>query len=141
MAHEIYWYIEKRVIGSRFFGDVAEHEISDHGAEVEIYIKNGVQPMFLLVDVRDIAKYPTNIKDLLEAMSKNPENSNNLAWTILVTDSRFVNFISSVVSNFFKIGIRTCKTIEEAEIFIAHHADDLAPALEARKQSAQVDSQ
>jgi hypothetical protein len=133
MAYDMYWHIEKRVIASRFHGDVVETEISDHGLEVEGRIKEGVQPMYLIVDARDIAKYPTNLKDLLEAMSKSPTNSNNLAHTFVITNSKLVNFIGTVVSNFFKTPIRACKTPEEAEVFIAHHSPDIAPALEARK--------
>jgi hypothetical protein len=136
MAYEMYWHIEKRVIGSRYFGDVLETELLNHGIEVEQYIKEGVQPMYLIVDARNIEKYPTNLKDLIEVMGKNPSNSNNLAYTFVITNSKLINFIGAMVSNFFKTPIRACKTMEEAETFITHQAPDLAPALEARKVSS-----
>src|SRR6185436_12077430 len=126
MAYEMYWHVDKRVIGTRFYDEVSAEDLIVQGTQTEEYIKEGVHPLFLLVDALGVTKYPTNLKEMLEAMGKNPSNSGNLEWTIVVTDNRFINFIGSVVSNFFKIAVRTCKSIEEAEAFIAHHAPELA---------------
>jgi hypothetical protein len=140
MPFETYWHLEKRVVGTRFYDEVNAQDLITNGEEMEALIKDGIHPLFLLVDALGVTKYPTNLKELLEAMGKNPSNSYNLEWILVVTDSRFINFIGSIVSNFFKISVRTYKTIGEAETFIAHHAPDIAPALEARKGSQQSDS-
>jgi hypothetical protein len=140
MAYETQWHVEKRVIATRYYGEVTHEELTEAGAGVQDYIIASMHPVFFLVDVRDITKYPTNLKELLETMGKNTAYSKDLEWTLIVTDSRFINFIGSVVSNFFKIAVRSYKTMEEAEAFIIHHAPEIASELEARKGSQQSDA-
>jgi hypothetical protein len=140
MAFEIGWHIEKRVMLTRFYGEINEVDLAEHGAKVEGYIKEGSKPLFLVANALGITKYPTNLKEALEAMGKTRPQKGDVEWTIVVTDSRFINFVGSIVSNVFQIAVRTCKSMEEAEAFIAHHAPDLVPALEARKVSETSDS-
>lgn len=133
MPYEIYWHIDKRVIGTRFYGEVIEADLSSNGAQVKEYIQQGIPPLFFLVDTRDITQYPTNLKDLLEAMGKNPSNSNNLKWTFVVSNNRLINFMGTIAANIFHTPIRMCKTREEAETYIAIQAPELADLLPTQK--------
>jgi hypothetical protein len=140
MALEMSWYVDQRVICSRFYDEITEEDLIVNGAQVEDYIKQGIRPLFFIIHTLDMTKYPTNLKEALEAMGKTRPQSGDIAWTVVVTDSRFINFIGTITSNVFKISLRTVKSLDEAEAFIAYHAPDLAPALEARKLSQQTAS-
>jgi hypothetical protein len=136
MALEMSWYIDQRVICSRFYGEVTEDDLIVNGAQVDEYIQQGTRPMFLILHTLDMTQYPTNIKEALEAISKNRPQTGDIVWTIIVSDNRFINFVSTITANFFKISVRSVKSLAEAEAFIAYHAPDLAPALEARREKS-----
>jgi hypothetical protein len=141
MPFETHWHIEKRVIGSRFYDNVTESELTAHGIGVEqLILTEGIQPLFMIVDTRDIVQYPTHLKDVLSAMNNSPTNRTHLSYTFVITDSKLVNFIGTIASNVFKTPLRACKTLEEAESFVAHYAPELGDALKARKANQHSDS-
>jgi hypothetical protein len=140
MAFEIDWYIDKRVMLTRFSGEVSAEDLRQHGAKIETYIQEGDKPLFLIVDTLGMTQYPTNLKEALEAMGSNRPRSGDVEWTIIVTDNRFINFVGTIVANVFKISVRACKSMGEAEAFIGHHAEELSPYLETRPIGEQVDS-
>jgi hypothetical protein len=133
MPYEIFWYVDKRVIGTRYYGEVTVEEIRANGEDVKKFVQEvTVHPLFYVSDSLDITKFPTNMKDLVKALRGSGSGGGNIQWTLMVSGNRFINFIGAFVSNFFNTPIRTFRTMEEAEAFIKHHAPDLIPALEAR---------
>jgi hypothetical protein len=141
MPFETHWHIKSRVIGSRFYENITEAELAAHGAEVEQFIlSEGVRPLYMIVDTREVTKFPTNLKDVLAAMSNTPTNRTHLSHTFVITDSKLVNFIGTIASNVFKTPLRACKTMEEAENFIALYSPELADEINARNGNDKFNS-
>jgi hypothetical protein len=133
MPFDTYWYVENRVIATRCYGDMDEQDVIDNGASVQALARHGTPPVYLICDTRDVTKHPTSLKDMLQGMRSNNHGNNLIVWTVMLSNSRLINFFTSVVATTFRTPMRSCKTIEEAEAFISHHAPELEAAFNARK--------
>lgn len=129
MSYELYWYVDKRVIGTRYEGEVTLEEMVANGNEMEAYLQTGEPPLFLLIDMRDIKKFPLNFKSMLEGMETYRSKDNPVGWTIVISRSRFFSFFGVMASKVVGVPMHSCQTLEEANAFILHHAPELAPEL------------
>ena len=133
MPHEISWYIEKRVIGVRIYGEVDRDEPIDSSTQISELSLEGTAPIFLLLDFRDVTKFSTDVGYILPRMKERSGNNGNVTWTIFLTDNKMFGFFGALASNVMKMPMRMCKTQEEANALIAHLAPELADLLPAPK--------
>jgi hypothetical protein len=139
MPHEISWYIENRVIGVRIYGEMDRDEPIDSSVLIDQFRMEGTPPIFLLLDFRDVTKFPTDVGYILPRMKERSMNQGEITWTIFLTDSKLFGFFGALASKVMNMPMRVCKTPEEVNFFIKHLAPDLEALLPvAAKETAQV---
>jgi hypothetical protein len=137
MPQETYWYIDKRVIGCRFSGEVTEADLISSSEAVNALVNVGTPPLFIFVDNSAATQFPLDFKRMLQNFSQSRTTSNEIAWTVVISDNRLINFFGALVSKAFGIPTKLVKTQDEVDAFIARFAPDLADALAARQQTSQ----
>ena len=128
MPSQISWYVEKRVVAIRVYGSVKEKEFVEDRRLLESFIKDGDSPLFLLFDLRDVTKLPTNFGDLLQGVSTYRWNK-HVAWTIVLSNNSLFSLFGVLASKATGVPMWSFKTLEQANDFIAHHATELATKL------------
>ncbi len=135
MPYETFWYVEDRVIGTHFYGDITEEDMTSSGQRIEEYIKQGKPPLFLLNDVRDVSKFPLGFKSMTQDMSSYRIHKSRIAWTVILSSNSLINFFGSLASKVVGVPVSTFKTQTEVDSFLAHMAPELAQALATREAS------
>lgn len=131
MPCNISWYIDKRVIKSRYSGSLTDNEIVACGDELETFVQSGIQPLFLVLDMLEVKKFPTNPKPMLQRMSNN-RAENQIKWVFVLSNNTLLNFFNALASKVMRVPVRVCKSQDEADTIIARMAPDLAPELPQR---------
>lgn len=128
MSHKISWYVEKRVIQVRLAGELAEDEFARVGDSLSDFASIGVPPVFLIVDVRQVSRMPTNVGHIAADLARFRGQTQH-DWTIVLSNNTFFNFIGIVASKVVGVPMRIFRAQEEADAFIAHNAPELASVL------------
>ncbi len=128
MAHNISWYVEKRVILITLYGDLADDEFTRVGESLYDFVKTGIQPIFLLVDVRKVSRMPSKLTQISSDLSRFRGNTEH-AWTIVLSNNSLFNFIGIIASKVVGVPMRSFGTLEEVNAFISHNAPELASTL------------
>ena len=132
MSYKISWYIENRVVIIRMYGDITTDEMSSSFNEFSEFLKVGTEHIYLLVDLREVTKFPLNFRDMFQEMGKFRFHE-RIAWTITLTSNVLISFFGAMASKVIHMPTRTFKTLEEADAFIVHNAPELAPMLATQK--------
>ena len=120
MPAETSWYIEKHVINSRFYGTVTADDITRQQDDLSAFIAAGESPLHLLMDVRDVQSAPSDFRKILPALRQFGDDR-QIVSALLISDSTLQNFLSVLASRFIGIPVRTFKTMEQADQFLARH--------------------
>ena len=112
MPYENGWYIERRVIFQRIYGDVTLADLEKNLHETNELLEAGISPIHVMCDVREISKFPMNINQLkdLYQMAPNP----NAGFTILLSSSSVLRFFLSIIVQIVKTDYKMVNTDEEA---------------------------
>ena len=134
MPQETSWYVENRVLRTRLYDVVTEEELANSGKESTELMKSAQPPLFLLIDTRDVTRFPSNFKRMLERMHRY-EGDSPVDWTIVLSGNSLLNFFGQMVTRVLPTPFQIFRTLDEAEAFIAHNAPDLAPLLPMRNEA------
>jgi hypothetical protein len=136
MAYEISWYQGKRVIYDRLYGDHDFQAAIDGSAEAARFLSQGEAPVHMIVDMRDLKTFPTNITkvhDMTQFM-KSP----SLGWVVVVGGSSLTMFLVNVMSQVVKFRVAIRFTLEEAVEFLQKQDPTLLTLPAADKQPASM---
>jgi hypothetical protein len=132
MPYEMSWYVENRAIETRLYGDVTEEEIRHSAESLDELLREGQAPLFLLIDLREVTRFPSNFSQMLEGISAY-RSDNSVAWTITIFQNSLYNLFAVLASKTTGIPMQSFRTLEQADEFIAHIAPELASFLPSRE--------
>ena len=125
MAYSINWQIEGRVLYERIYGDTTIEELTELNGAVNILIsQQAIPPMHVIIDLSDIAHYPTNLREIAGTMRTNDRSK--LGWTVIITQNRFVRYIASITIQLAGARFRIFGELPEAYRFLTSVDDSLS---------------
>lgn len=117
MPYSLEWYVPGRVMLERAFGDVTVEELVQLNAEVTTIIASeGIAPVHAILDLTDIGKYPTSIRDILGTMRQTVPGKEG--WILVVTQSAMLNFFASIIFQVARLRVRVFPTLPEAVAYL-----------------------
>ena len=113
MAYSVDWYIHNRILNVRFIDYIDDNDMAGVNAEVIDHLDGLQNKAHLVVDLRGLKKYPTNvrhIKDFTEYL-RHP----NMGFVIaLGIDNPLMRFFATVIPQVVGIDFRSAKEMDEA---------------------------
>lgn len=129
MPYELYWMVERRVIGTRMYGEVTIEDMTQSGDETLDYLEQGQAPMFLFVDMREVTKFPRNFAQMSKQLSVYDFTNPKFAWLITLSGDRLLNLFGTIMSKVTSVPMKIFTNEADALQFIAYNAPDLADDL------------
>src|SRR5688572_20135664 len=107
MSADVRWYLENRVIAVRLYGEVRAEEIEWIAQEMTRLIEHSSYTLVhALIDVQNITRVPQNVGVVSRASSTIAGNK-RLGWAVHYgTDNFLLKFLSTMVSQIFKVRFR-----------------------------------
>lgn len=116
--YQIAWLIPQRVIYVRAWGRHDATTIRVYSAEARKFIEQGIAPVHMLTDDRDVTMMPTltTVQDAL-SFARDP----NMGWIVTVgTKNRMIQMGSRLISRIFGVNYNRVETIEDAIAFLTN---------------------
>jgi hypothetical protein len=116
MPYQISWHEEKRIIHQRLIGDFDMTDATQAAKATEEYLKQGIGPVHLVIDVSGMKSFPTNMTKIhsISTYLKDP----NLGWVVLIGGNSLTNFVTQVISQVIKFRIAQRPNLEQAVAFL-----------------------
>lgn len=128
MAYEVSWYRPERVVYLRVYDAFTIDELSIAAEFINEGVMNGIPPVHLIVDVRDVRSIPTNV---LEIKNMNEYlGHENMGWLVIVGAHSTVNMIAVVVTKLLKTQYRNFRFLEPALEFLSQQDETLGSLIE-----------
>lgn len=122
------WLVDDRLFIAYYDGEITTQTLLDGQAEVKEILANPPvdAPIHIIVDMRFLLRYPTNISDLIRAtpIFRSPA----LGWVVLVSNDWLIRFLSSTVVQLSKAHFRAFANVQSALDFL-HQTDPSIPQL------------
>ena len=116
MGVKLVWYLEQRIIFTYVWGDFTITELREGAAQGAKYVQMGTAPVHDIIDMREMERYPFNLKEIIDATPIFREP--NLGWVVLLSNNRAVNFIATIVLQFSSAKLRIASNENEALDFL-----------------------
>jgi hypothetical protein len=129
MAYEVSWYRPERVVYLRAFDAFTINELADAAVFIGEGVRNGIPPVHLIVDVRDVRTIPTNVLEI-KALNEYLGHE-NMGWLVIVGAHSVVNMIAVVVSKLLKTKYRNFRYLEPALEFLSTEDVTLGSLIES----------
>ena len=127
MSYTIEWYVEKRVLLTRYEGAVTIEDARAQVAEGNKMLREGIPLTHSIIDMTAVNKLPP-LQAASEFMSTDLSDvRDKLGWTIVVTNNKFLKFASSLFVPMFKVRQRFYGTLDEALAFLQDEDSTLPP--------------
>lgn len=127
MPYKVEWYVEKRVLLSRYEGVVTIEDARGQVAEGNRLLRQGIPLTHSIIDMTAVDKLPP-LQVASEFMSTDLSDvRDKLGWTIVVTSNKFLKFASSLFVPMFKVRQRFYGTLDEALAFLQDEDTTLPP--------------
>ncbi|PJF39728.1 MAG: hypothetical protein CUN54_07910 [Phototrophicales bacterium] len=127
MTLHISWHTPNRIVLERFSGDVTYDDIRQADRGGRELIGAGDAPVHILVDLRDVARFPTNILKISQQVEH--RNHPDLGWAVIISNHGMIQFIVRLVTEFAGNRIRMFTTMDEALDFLLAMDDGLTELL------------
>jgi hypothetical protein len=128
MAYEVSWYIEGRVIFSRFSGDVTIDDLDQvNKLVIEFLDSSASNAVHHLSDATGIDSHPNNAFALQNSQSYLKHS--RLGWVVVYgVKNKTLNFLSALVTQVLKVRVRMLASHDEAVTFL-QQVDKTLPEL------------
>lgn len=116
MPYQQRWYVDKRVLLVKMWGDLDLEEITRSSIEMEMKLKDGIPLMHIVIDDAHVGKVPASLGQLRNIVSgANP----SVGWVLLAGQgSPIKNFLVSMIAKILRTNIRREPTLEQAIAFL-----------------------
>ena len=135
MACNLSWLLERRIIYADASGQVTVNELQRIVNTIPAYIRQGSAPVYAILDLTRVDKFPTQINAFKDFQFPPPEP--NTGMLILISANKLALFIVGVVAQLSKRQIYTFSTLDEGLSFLARK-DTTLPWFNLIKTSATV---
>lgn len=132
MPYEVRWYYPQRILLLRVYDTVTVEDIGLFGVKIREFANEAIPPMYTIIDALDVKQFPTNLNQLRQAATM--ERHPNVVWTILVSQNKLINFITSVFTQLSGVTFRAFDSMEAAVEFIALKE----PSLNLHKEEQEI---
>ena len=127
MPYSLEWYVPKRLILEKAFGDLTVEELVRFNAEVTTMITNeGTAPVHVIADLTKVERYPSSLRDILNTMRQN--NPEKVGWMVVVTENPIMRFVASMIFQMARLRLRIFPTMAQAVAFLNDIDDTLGLA-------------
>lgn len=97
MVYELNWLIPARVLEMTMAGDVEINEMQEMYQEhMQMVRDEGIAPVHVLIDAHAITNIKMKVKQINSVWD--PTATDLFGWTIIVTDNRFMKFLTTIFS-------------------------------------------
>lgn len=127
MPFKVAWYVENRVILTRYTGVITVEDIHLQMSQTKELIHQGTPLIHSIIDLSQIEKWPplnvvnefrsTDISDLRTKMG----------WSIIVANNVILKFGTALFTPIFKLRQRVFSTVDEALAFLQQEDSTLPP--------------
>ena len=112
MAIEIQWYMEKRIIYSRFIDAITISTISQGSDIIATMVAEGDAPVHVILDAQELVSVPPNIRQLSQASDK-VFSHDAVGVIIMIVKNPIQRFLGNLVLQLFGKTGKIVKTHEE----------------------------
>ena len=128
MPFEVGWYVENRVILTRYTGIIAADDIHEQMGQTKRLMLQGTPLIHSIIDLSQIEKWPPlNVVNEFRTTEIGDIRS-KMGWSIIVADNILLKFGTSLFTPIFKLRQRVFSTLDEALTFL-QGADSTLPPL------------
>ena len=118
MPYQTGWYVDKRVILTRYTGIIGVEDIHGQIDETHTLIEQGTPLIHSIIDLSQIEKWPP-LNVVNEFRSMNIESvRERIGWSIIVANNVVLKFGSALFAPIFNLRQRIYSTLDEALIFL-----------------------
>ncbi|MCL4247454.1 MAG: STAS/SEC14 domain-containing protein [Anaerolineae bacterium] len=125
MSNEVTWHLEGQVIYMRLSGMVTVEDIKQASETVTAMAPAESTRVHLIVDLRDLQKFPTQLKELASVIPNIPRRGNG--WLLFVSQNAFVRFLSSTLAQMASRRMKVFDDPQAALDFLQLMDADLPP--------------
>jgi hypothetical protein len=112
LPYENGYYIDKRIIYQHIYGEATLEDLKANLEGTNILIEEGIAPIHVISDLREVVKFPMNINQLKDLYTMSPHPK--MGFTILLTNSTVLRFFISIIVQFVKTDYKMVNNYEEA---------------------------
>ena len=126
MRHKSQWLVDKRVLLVSYTGDVDKAELQAINAELTDYVEEGITPIHIISDNREMGSIPLDVKTLQNSFGV----LNNRKWGMIcvVGADTMLRFFVQVVSSSFRLKkVIIVTSVDEASQKIMAYDSTLEP--------------
>ena len=128
MPFEVGWYVENRVILTRYTGIIDADDIHEQMGQTKRLMLQGTPLIHSIIDLSQIEKWPPlNVVNEFRTTEIGDIRS-KMGWSIIVADNILLKFGTSLFTPIFKLRQRVFSTLDEALTFL-QGADSTLPPL------------
>ena len=126
MPHQTGWYVENRIILTRYTGFIQVEDIRGQIDETRRLIDQGTPLIHSIIDLSQIDKWPPlNVVNEFRSMDIESVRE-RMGWSIIVANNMVLKFGSSLFAPIFNLRQRIFSTVDEAITFL-HENDSTLP--------------
>ncbi len=119
MAYKTWWAIEKRVIHQVCSGEMTLEELGRANVDVVAAIHEGTPLVHIIVDLTDVTRFPTNLKELAGVFKRDDATTERTGWLCVVGVNAIIHFFASIISQLWnKSRFRMFASVDEAYSFL-----------------------
>lgn len=129
MAYTVDWYLEKRILMARLWGDTTDNDFPSLGETLATLLNTGDDPyVHCIIDMLEIDRAPTRLAELQQAM--NPMLAHPLlGWSLPLINDPTQRYLCTMLAQMYKVRWREMETKNEAINFLIETDKTLPPIL------------
>ena len=129
MPYQTGWYVESRIILTRYTGIIRVEDIRGQIDETRTLIEEGIPLVHSIIDLSQIEKWPPlNVVNEFRSMDIESVRE-RMGWSIIVANNMVLKFGSSLFAPIFNLRQRIFSTVDEALTFL-YENDSTLPDVE-----------
>ncbi len=129
MPYQTGWYVESRIILTRYTGIIRVEDIRGQIDETRTLIEEGTPLVHSIIDLGQIEKWPPlNVVNEFRSMDIESVRE-RMGWSIIVANNMVLKFGSSLFAPIFNLRQRIFSTVDEALTFL-YENDSTLPDVE-----------
>ncbi|HLV34728.1 MAG TPA: hypothetical protein VKY59_06440 [Spirillospora sp.] len=115
MPIEVEWFVPRRVILQRFYGEITLEDIRQSDELIEPLMAEGIPLIHTIIDASEVESHPS-MKDIQNAATNTKYEGEG--WRVLVGAGAIARFIGSIILQLMGQRYRMYDTLEEAVAFL-----------------------
>jgi len=116
MPVEVTWYLEDRIIYSKYSGNVTIEDVRNGTQQVKKFAYQGTPLVHNIANMLEIETFPKNLRQIRNAIEQ--LDNNILGWTVIINRNKLLRFIVSTVSQLARARFLIFDNQEDALAFL-----------------------